>query len=123
MDRYHALQYLGRALLKLKVQYCRPSNAVHCYSHNPEIGFPQCTVTTGAADLLHEEVADVLQQTDETWRRAEVPAVGPHQAHSVHQGADLTSDLRKLYVLHVFEQMLEWLQVDADVPRLFQSWK
>lgn len=76
-----------------------------------------------AADLLLEEVADLLQHNDETWRRAEVSAVGPHQAHSVHQGADLTSDLRKLYVFHVFEQMLEWLQVDADVPRLLQGWK
>lgn len=73
------------------------------------------------ANLSHEEVAHLLQQNNETWWRAEVSAVGPHQTHSVHQGADLTSDLRKLYVFHVFKQMLEWLQVDADVPRLFQS--
>lgn len=72
---------------------------------------------------MHEEVAGLLQQNDEAWRRAVVSAVGPHQTHGVHQGADLTPDLGKLYVLHVLEQMLERLQVDADVPRLFQRWQ
>lgn len=64
-----------------------------------------------------------MQQNDEPRRGVVISGVGPHQAHGVHQGADLTSDLGKLCALHVLEKMLEGLQIGADVPRLFQRWQ
>lgn len=64
-----------------------------------------------------------MQQNDEPRRGVVISGVGPHQAHGVHQGADLTSDLGKLRALHVLEETLEGLQIGADVPRLFQRWQ
>lgn len=77
--------------------------------HTPQNQVATIYINGCTANLLYEEVADLLQQNNETWRRAEVSAVGPHQAHSVHQGANLTSDLRKLYILNVFNELMEWL--------------
>lgn len=76
-----------------------------------------------AADLLYEEVAGLLQQNNEACWGVVVSGVGPHQAHRVHQRANLTPDIRKLHVLHVLEQTLQGPQVGADVPRLLQRWQ
>ena len=76
-----------------------------------------------AADLLYEEVADLLKQNDEACMGVVVSGVGPYQTHDVHQRPDLTPDIRKLRVLHFLKPTLQGSQVYANVLCLLQSWQ
>lgn len=75
------------------------------------------------ADLLDEEVAELLEQHREPPWAAVGLAGGPDQTDHVQQGPQPWLHLRKLQALEELQVAGEWCQVRVDVPCLCQSWK
>lgn len=72
-----------------------------------------------ASHLMHEEVADLLQQNNDACRTVVICGIGPNQANQVHQRPDLSLHTGEVHVLQVLKERLQRLQVPADVRRLF----
>ena len=73
-------------------------------------------------DLVDEEVADFLQEDDDATRSAVEPRMTPRQADDVHQRRQVLRDVLELDQFDLIEQLLDRLQVQADVLRLIQRY-
>ena len=77
----------------------------------------------GAANLLDEKVAGLLEQHHEPPWGVVGLARGPNETDHVEERLKLWLHLGKLHALEGFQVVVEWPQVHVDVLRLCQSWK
>ena len=70
---------------------------------------------------FYEEIAEFLQENNDTGRGVVVAGVGPQQADDVHHGWQELLHAIKVGLLQILKVVTQWLQMDVDVRGLVQG--